>query len=114
MATNENPARLPSGTRLGFVWRVSFCGSLVRVVGEGSSVAPGPRLPLLVPLRQTRAAPKLNTRYLKAVWLEIFGPVFQGFPAESDPRDPPTSPRPAPHIHLHEKSAPQTNSKATW
>ena len=26
--------------------------------------------------------------YLKAVWLEIFGPVFPGFPAESDPRDP--------------------------
>ena len=27
--------------------------------------------------------------YLKAAWLEIFGPVFQGFPAETDPRDRP-------------------------
>jgi len=49
--------------------------------------------------------------YLKAVWLEIFGPVFQGFPAETDPQDPPRSPGPAPHINFHEKSAPQTNSE---
>ena len=49
--------------------------------------------------------------YLKAVWLEIFGPVFPGFSAEIDPRDPPRSPGPASHINFHEKSAPQTNSK---
>jgi len=35
-----------------------------------------------------------------------------GFPAVIDPRDPLRSPGPAPHINLHEKSAPQTNSKA--
>ena len=29
------------------------------------------------------------TRYLKAVWLQMFGPVFQGFSAEADPKDPP-------------------------
>ena len=50
--------------------------------------------------------------YPKAVWLEIFGPVFPGFSAETDPRDHPRSPGPAPHISFHEKSAPQTNSKA--
>ena len=53
-----------------------------------------------------------STGYLKAVWLETFRPVFLGFPAESDPRDPPRSPGPGPHINSHEKSAPQTNSKA--
>jgi len=54
----------------------------------------------------------LQTGYLKAVWLEIFGPVFLGFSAEVDTRDPPRSPGPAPHINFHEKSAPQT--KAKW
>ena len=53
-----------------------------------------------------------ETGYLKAVWLEIFGPVFPGFLAEADPRDPHRSPGPAPHINLHEKSAPLTDSKA--
>jgi len=38
----------------------------------------------------------------------FFGPVFQGFSAENDPRDPPGSPGPAPHINFHEKPAPQT------
>jgi len=52
--------------------------------------------------------------YLKAVWLEMFGSVFLGFPAEAAPRDPPRSPGPAPHINLHDKSALQTNSKAKW
>ena len=47
--------------------------------------------------------------YLK---VEIFGPVFSGFPAETDPRDPPRSPGPAPHVKMHEKSAPENNSKA--
>ncbi len=51
--------------------------------------------------------------YLKAVWPEIFGPVFLGFSAESDPRDPLRSPGPAPHINLREKSAPQTDTKST-
>ena len=50
--------------------------------------------------------------YLKAVWPDIFGPFFNGFSAEADPRDPPRSPGPAPHINLHKKSAPQANSKA--
>ena len=52
--------------------------------------------------------------YLEGVWLEIFGPVFPGFPADTDPRDPPRSPGPAPDINFHEKSVPLTNSKATW
>ena len=52
--------------------------------------------------------------HLKVVWPEIFGPVFPGFPAETDPRDPPRSPGPAPHVKRHEKSAPQTNFKAKW
>ena len=51
---------------------------------------------------------------LKAVWLEIFGPFFHGFSIEIDPRNPPRSPGPAPHINFHEKSAPQTKSKAKW
>jgi len=54
------------------------------------------------------------TGYLKAVWLEMFGPVFPGYPAETDPRDPPRPPGPAPHINFHKKPAPQTNSKAKW
>ena len=49
---------------------------------------------------------------LKAVWLDIFGPVFPGFAAETEPRDPPRSRGPAPHINLHEESAPRTDSKA--
>ena len=49
---------------------------------------------------------------LKAVWLEIFGPAFPGCSAEVEPRDPPRSPGPAPHINLHEVSAQQANSKA--
>ena len=44
----------------------------------------------------------------------MFGPFFTGFSAEADPRDPPRSPGPAPHINFNEKSAPQTNSKAKW
>ena len=52
--------------------------------------------------------------YLKAVWLEIFGPIFIGFSAEIDPRDPSRSPGPAPHINVHEKSTPQTKSRAKW
>ena len=54
------------------------------------------------------------TGYLKAVWLETFGPVFTWFLVETDPRDPPRSPGPVPHISVHEKSAPQTNSTAKW
>ena len=56
-----------------------------------------------------------QTGYLKAVWLEIFGPVSLGFSTKSDPRGPPRSPGPAPHINLHEKSAPETKSEAvSW
>jgi len=52
---------------------------------------------------------------LKAVWLEIFGTVFCGFPAEIDPLVPPGSPGRAPHIKMHEKSAPQTHFKTiSW
>jgi len=51
---------------------------------------------------------------LNAVWLEIFGPVFPGCPADTDPRDPPISPGSAPHISLRIKSHPPTNSKAKW
>jgi len=39
---------------------------------------------------------------LKAVLLDIFGPVFLGFSAESNPRNPPRPPRPVRHINLHE------------
>ena len=49
--------------------------------------------------------------YLKAVWLEMFGPVLLEISAEIDPRELFRSPGPAPHINLHEKTAPQTNSK---
>ena len=52
--------------------------------------------------------------YLKAVWQETFGPVFSGLSTEIDPRDPPRSPGPAPHINSNEKSAPQTKSRAKW
>ena len=55
-----------------------------------------------------------NLEYLKAVWLEIFVPVFVGFSAEIDPRDTTKSPGPGPHINFHGKSAPQTNSKSKW
>ena len=36
----------------------------------------------------------------------LSGPAFSGFPAEASPRDPPSSPGPAPHIHSHEKVSP--------
>ena len=58
--------------------------------------------------------PNQLSGYLKAVWLEIFGPVFPGLFAEAIPRDPPRPPGPAPRINLHEKSAPETTSKAKW
>ena len=48
---------------------------------------------------------------MKAVWLKMFGPVFLGFRQKIDPRDTPRSPGPAPHINLHQKSAPETNCK---
>ena len=54
----------------------------------------------------------IKTGYLKAVWLEIFGPLLPEIPADIDPRDPLRSPGPAPHINFHEQSAPQTNSNA--
>jgi len=44
----------------------------------------------------------------------MFRPSFPLFLAESHPRDPPRSWGPAPQIKVHEKSAPQTNSKAKW
>jgi len=44
--------------------------------------------------------------------LEIFGLVFLGISAETDPLDPPRLPGPVLHINFHEKSAPQTNSDA--
>ena len=47
------------------------------------------------------------TGYPKAVRLEIFGPVFPRFLAETDPRDPPRSPGPASHINLHPKNQPR-------
>ena len=48
------------------------------------------------------------TGYLRAVWLEIFGPVFPCIFG----RDPPRSPGPAPHINFYKRSAPQANAKA--
>ena len=41
---------------------------------------------------QSWPTPTCPAGYLKAVRLEIFGPVFSGCPAETDPRDPPRSP----------------------
>ena len=40
----------------------------------------------------------LRAGYLKAVWLEIFGPVLLDISVAIDSRDPPRSPGPAPHI----------------
>jgi len=71
-----------------------------------------PRPPAVHNLQTDECRPDLQIRYLKAVWLEIFGPVFHGCPAETDPRDPPRSPGLAPHINFRENSAPQTTSKA--
>ena len=43
-----------------------------------------------------RVLARLTAVYVKkTVWLEICGPVFHGFSAEVDPRDPPRSPGPA-------------------
>ena len=57
----------------------------------------------------------LLTGYLKAVWLKIFGPVFRGFRPEIEPGTPPRSPGLARDINLHQKSTPETNSKAiSW
>jgi len=50
--------------------------------------------------------------YLKAVSLYIFGPVFPGLPAETDPQNLLGSPGPAPHVNFHENSVPQTDSNA--
>ena len=94
-----------------------------------SPTIPGPNLPTVLIFNAPRLRDRLAWReqenqinkiakqiagYLKAVWLEIFGPVFPEISAEIDPRDPPRSPAPARHINFHEKSAPQTNSNAKW
>ena len=60
--------------------------------------------------RPQRWSLRAGSGYLKAVWLENFGTVLPGFSAEADPRNPPRSPGLAPHIHLHEQSAPRTDS----
>ena len=39
---------------------------------------------------------------------------FSGSGRPRGPRDPLGSTGPAPHINLHKKSAPETNSKAIW
>ena len=48
---------------------------------------------------------------------ELFGRLeiadFGGLGGRNRPRDPLRSTGPAPHINLHQKSAPETNSKAT-
>jgi len=78
--------------------------------GRPRPVDPRPAPPSIAPAGC--AGPQREPGYLKAVWLEIFGPVFPGFLAEVDARNPPRSPGPAPHINFHAKSAPQTTSKA--
>ncbi len=51
------------------------------------------------------------SRYLRAVWLEIIGQVFLRFSEKLDPQDPSRSTGLVMQLKLHEKSAPQTNSK---
>ena len=48
----------------------------------------------------------------KVVKIKIFGPVLRGFSPEIDPRDPLRSTGRTPDINLHQRSAPETNSKA--
>ena len=71
----------------------------------------GHLVPIQFPINLRPAKP-CPTGYLKAIWMDIFGPVSNEFPAKTDPRAPPRSPGSAPHINVHQKSAPQTDSKA--
>jgi len=48
----------------------------------------------------------------KGVKIKIFGPVFRGLSPEIDPGTPPRSTGRLPDINVHQKSAPETNSKA--
>jgi len=76
-----------------------------------------PHTPLPIP-RSTadrRAARQSrNPGHLKALWLEIFGPFFLGFTAESDPQDTLDCRGPPRTSMSTKKSAPQANSKAKW
>ena len=46
------------------------------------------------------------------MFLALFGGHFGGLGGPGAPRDPLRSTEPAPDINLHEKTAPETNSKA--
>ena len=56
------------------------------------------------------ARPKKESK--KGVKIKIFGPVLRGFSPEIDPGTPLDRPGAPPDINLHQKSAPETNSKA--
>ena len=68
-----------------------------RLVGLGTEVG------VTFESLQMRAS-GLFAGHLKAVWLDIVGPVFQEFPAGSGPRDTPRSTGPAPHTNSHPDS----------
>jgi len=93
------------------------------VVGRRWAAEEGAGAPPSLPSRRGEAHTTLSTRRVHGSlnWVpegnlaKNFRAGFPGFSAENRPRDPPRSPGPAPHINLHQKSAPQTNSKAvSW
>ena len=65
----------------------------------------------------SRVLPKADFQFLDELGKEWAGDFRPGFPwifGRSRPPGSPRSPGPAPHINFHEKSAPQTKSKAKW
>ena len=56
--------------------------------------------------------PVLKREGKKGLKIRIFGSVFLGFSKEIDPGTPLDRPGAPPDINLHQKSAPETNSKA--
>ena len=71
----------------------------------------GSRSPLAEELDALRQPP-CKGGLKKWVKIKIFILGFWPIYGRTWPRDPPRSTGPAPHINLHKKSAPETNSKA--
>ena len=114
----KSPARLPSGTQLKanspHLPLASRRLLSRRAPGEGGGglwcsrqcqtsppLQRGTGAKYVLAKKSIRPGGPHTSGYPKAAWLEIFGPVFPVVSAETDPRDPPRSPGPAPHIDFH-------------
>jgi len=74
--------------------------------------SPGAASPCWRFRRYFKFGPVLKRDGKKGVKIKIFGPVFRGFSPEIDPGTPLDGPGAPPDINLHQKSAPEANSKA--